>query len=279
MRIIESHFPSVEQIRDAVKQDMIHTIGHLLHEERIQDIFLRSLTIVAHQQQEGSSRHHEFGERDHSCTGHGVISQPSIRRILPIDETRHPHSLGCTAEAYATTTIDSNPATTSPSMISCTTPNTAAHESLRPQYTILNFPRQLCPFGCLCRCHQQPDNYRPVPRVLRYLLGDIWVPKDFLCSFSSLTRPCDDAQCQRIRETLSVIRWLPPGWFARVKADISFQSLPVHFVIQTPRLVESLQFVYNLSFEELKMKLSTRELTVNDVQSNGLNILHVGLSL
>ena len=75
------------------------------------------------------------------------------------------------------------------------------------------------------------------------------------------------------------IKYTAPRWFAHVEATIRFEAVPVHFCIQTPRVVPSLRYLYEISFDEFKVKLSTRELTLCDVQSDGVSVLHVSLRL
>ena len=152
---------------------------------------------------------------------------------------------------------------------------TSISQTVHSPFTTFGASKRACTSQCRCRCHKQPDDYRPVPRGLEYLLGDVRIPKGLFGSIFGSRRPCDDAQCLRTKEGLSVIKWYLPRWFAQVHAEVSFQSLPVHFVTQTPRPVRSLALMYDLSFEELKIKLSNRELTVNDVQPDGLTVLHV----
>ena len=74
------------------------------------------------------------------------------------------------------------------------------------------------------------------------------------------------------------IKYTAPGWFARIEATIQFEVLPVQFCIQTPHTVPSLLFLLHISFDEFKMKLSTRELTLCDVEPNEFSVLHVSLT-
>ena len=60
-----------------------------------------------------------------------------------------------------------------------------------------------------------------------------------------------------------------------MEATIRFECFPVHFCIQTPRVVDSLHYLYEISLEDFKIKLSTRELTLRDVEPNGYSVLHV----
>ena len=73
------------------------------------------------------------------------------------------------------------------------------------------------------------------------------------------------------------VKYTAPVWFARIEATIQFEALPVHFCIQTPRVVPSLNYLYHISFDEFKVKLSTRVLTLCDVQPDGFSVLHVSL--
>ena len=73
------------------------------------------------------------------------------------------------------------------------------------------------------------------------------------------------------------IKYTAPGWFVQVEATIRCEAFPVHFCIQTPRVVPSLAYLGYISFDEFKVKLSNRELTTCDVEPDGFSVLHVSL--
>ena len=72
-----------------------------------------------------------------------------------------------------------------------------------------------------------------------------------------------------------MIKYCLPTWFAHIEALIKIEKFPVYFCIQTPRVVPSLQYLYVISLDEFKSKLSDREITLHDVESDGYSILHV----
>ena len=132
-----------------------------------------------------------------------------------------------------------------------------------------------CPDGCLCCCHTPSRDVQLIPKALRPWVGQLNVPPTLLAAFSSSFIPCDHAECTRGRRQVQNIKYTAPAWFARIEATIQFEALPVHFCIQTPHTVPSLLFLLHISFDEFKMKLSTRELTLCDVEPGGFSILHV----
>ena len=147
---------------------------------------------------------------------------------------------------------------------------TAAMEDRRPA-------QGECSDECLCCCHRPSRDVQLVPKVFRPWLGRLNVPDTLLAAFSSSFIRCDHAECVRGRRQVQNIKYTAPGWFAHIEATIRFEVIPVHFCIQTPRTVPSLRFLWDISFDEFKMKLLTRELTLCDVQPNGLSVLHVSL--
>ncbi|KAJ3543877.1 hypothetical protein NM688_g5807 [Phlebia brevispora] len=71
-----------------------------------------------------------------------------------------------------------------------------------------------------------------------------------------------------------VVEYNPPPWFAEIWAEVRCSTIPVHFSIRTPRQVDSLAWLCHATLEDVKMKLQSRELTVNDVEPNGFTVLH-----
>ena len=147
---------------------------------------------------------------------------------------------------------------------------TAAMEDRRPA-------EGKCSDECPCCCHRPSRDVQLIPKVLRPWLGQLNVPPTLLAAFSLSFTPCDHADCARGRQQIQKIKYTSPGWFVQVEATIRFEAVPVHFCIQTPRTVPSLQFLSDISFDEFKMKLSTRELTLCDVEPDGFSVLHVSL--
>ena len=134
-----------------------------------------------------------------------------------------------------------------------------------------------CPDGCPCCCHTPSRDLQLVPSFLRPWIGRLNVPRTLLAALSPSFEPCDHPQCSRDRRQVQNVKYTAPVWFARIEATIQFEALPVHFCIQTPRVVPSLYYLYDISFDEFRIKLSTRELTLCDVQSDGFSVLHVSL--
>ena len=60
--------------------------------------------------------------------------------------------------------------------------------------------------------------------------------------------------------------------------ELQTQRIPVHFCIQTSRVVHKLFWLQWATLEEVRRKLLSRELTVNDVQPDGYSVLHVSAS-
>ena len=140
-----------------------------------------------------------------------------------------------------------------------------------------SFAEAECPEDCACSCHRPSRDLQLIPKALRPWLGQLNVPPTLLAAFSASFIPCDHAECARSRRQVQNIKYTTPGWFAHVEATIRFEAIPVHFCIQTPRVVPSLVFLLDSSFDEFKIKLSTRELTLCDVQPDGFSVLHVSL--
>ena len=132
-----------------------------------------------------------------------------------------------------------------------------------------------CSDECPCYCHRPSRDVQLVPKVFRPWLGRLNVPDTLLAAFSSSFIPCDNTQCGRGRQQIQNIKYTAPRWFAHVEATIRFEAVPVHFCIQTPRTVSSLKFLRTISFDEFKVKLSTQELTLCDVELDGFSVLHV----
>lgn len=130
-----------------------------------------------------------------------------------------------------------------------------------------------CPPSCRCRCHIPLIPL--VPQFLRSVAGCLFVQHDWLSALVSARTPCNDRGCKRHRSNLLKIKYHCPAWFAHINAEIRTECIPVHFCIQTQRVVMDLGWLEFATLDTVKQKLSNRELAVNDVQSNGVTVLHV----
>ena len=129
-----------------------------------------------------------------------------------------------------------------------------------------------CLEGCTCDCH---SDIRPIPSWLNLWLGKLNVPHSLAASLLPSVFPCNDVHCTRTQRNAGTVRYYPPVWFAHVEASIRFATFPIHFCIQTPRVVASLRHLRKMTMAEFKRKLSLREITIHDVEPNGFSMLHV----
>ena len=134
-----------------------------------------------------------------------------------------------------------------------------------------------CSSDCSCRCHRPARDVQLIPKALRPWLGQVCVPSTLPAALWLSSHLCDNGQCLRGRQLVQTIRYTAPRWFAQVEATIRFEAFPLHFCIQTPRVVPSLEFLLRISFDDFKIKLSTRELTLCDVEPDGFSVLHASL--
>ena len=134
-----------------------------------------------------------------------------------------------------------------------------------------------CPNGCPCRCHIPSRDLQLVPSVLRPWVGRFNVPRTLPAALLPFFVLCNHNQCSRSRKQIQNVKYTAPRWFAHVEATIRFETFPIHFCIQTPRVVPSLQELSDISFDEFRRKLSTRALTLYDIDRNGQSVLHVSL--
>lgn len=134
-----------------------------------------------------------------------------------------------------------------------------------------------CLSSCRCRCHSPPISL--VPQLLRFLVGNMVVDHDWISALVSARTPCNDQECKRHRSNLLKIKYHCPSWFAQINAEIRTKRFPVYFVIQTPRIVSTLGWLETATLDEVRRKLSNRELTVNDTNAAGESVLHVRLYL
>lgn len=136
-----------------------------------------------------------------------------------------------------------------------------------------------CPPSCRCRCHRPPIS--AIPEWLHFVFGRAVIHHDWLSAIASARTACNDRGCRRHRSNLLQIRYYCPAWFAQINAEIRTEHLPVHFIIQTPRLVKrrGLDWLKRATLDEVRQKLWSRQLTVNDVEPDGYSVLHVRISL
>lgn len=156
--------------------------------------------------------------------------------------------------------------------------SSASHSPLRYAHAVDGVSvagrRLRCLGGCRCRCHYQ-STIRPIPKWLASWVGDLYLPRALISSVWSSLVECDEQTCRRNWINLMTIRYFLPSWFVSIEAKIRFEALPVCICIQTPRVVESLSLLYNASIDDMRTMLSTRQLTINDVDTSGLSIMHV----
>lgn len=130
-----------------------------------------------------------------------------------------------------------------------------------------------CPDTCRCGCHRL---VQATPHFLKGWLGEIYVPSTTLMSLIT-SNSCDDRTCQRRRQGLMAIKWWAPAWVATVDANIRFQRLPLDLRIQSARVVEDLFHLEFVGLDEIRKMLSSRQITLNDVDKGRWSILHVRL--
>ena len=132
-----------------------------------------------------------------------------------------------------------------------------------------------CPPNCCCRCHQPAISV--LPWWLSPLIGRLTFQYDRLAALASARVQCNDKQCKRHRSDLLQIKYCCPSWFAQINAEIRSETIPVKFCIQTPRVVKTLDWLFNASYKDVKARLYSRELTVNDVDLGGYTVMHVSV--
>ena len=106
-------------------------------------------------------------------------------------------------------------------------------------------------------------------------VGALHIPRPLLLFIFSATRKCDTAECKRRRRDLTTIKYFAPRWFLGIEANILFECLPIHFYIQTPRVVPSLCLIDNEGLDGIRRMLDARRITLSDVEPDGRTILHV----
>lgn len=74
------------------------------------------------------------------------------------------------------------------------------------------------------------------------------------------------------------IKYYFPSWFKQINVEIRVENQSsIHFSLRIPRMVRrrDLSWLRKATVDEVRAKLWSRELTVNDVDSNGFTVLHV----
>ena len=134
---------------------------------------------------------------------------------------------------------------------------------------------RMCPKDCPCNCHSLSRDVQLIPPTLRQWLGQLHIPRMLVASLWPSLRQCNYHHCARSWRRVQVVKYYAPIWFAHIEASIRFEALPIQFVIQTPRVVPSLRTLGHMTFRELQTGLSTRQITLHDVDENGCTVLHV----
>lgn len=136
--------------------------------------------------------------------------------------------------------------------------------------------RPTCPPDCGCRCHKAPDSV--IPAMLSSVLGRLYLPRDIRAALTQPRAQCDEATCRRHHNNLFTIQYYFPSWFKRINAEIRIENqCSIHFSLRVPRYVAAgaLNWIALATPDEIKAKLWSRELTVNDVDQYGLTVFHV----
>lgn len=132
-----------------------------------------------------------------------------------------------------------------------------------------------CPRSCCCCCHHM---VQATPQFLTPLLGNLYLQSALLLSLFTATT-CNDPACRRTRETLLAVKWQLPTWFFAVDAKLRIDAIPIHVCIQTPRVLENLDlFLWRqgcLRVDDMQKMLSSKQITLNDVDVDGRSVLHV----
>ena len=127
--------------------------------------------------------------------------------------------------------------------------------------------------------HRLKDELQSITSARIPWLGNTALPGLLISFLRRAGRPSHDAKYTQMSDYLTAIHpWLSL-WFKRAATVIRPWSCYINFIIQTPRVVPSLHFLYDISLDEFRRKLLSREITVNDTEEDGLTILHVRVTL
>lgn len=138
--------------------------------------------------------------------------------------------------------------------------------------------RHTCPSDCKCRCHKASKSV--IPFALSSILGRLYVPhaQGILSMLSQPRKQCDEPTCKRHHTNLLRIKYYFPSWFQQINAEIRIENQSsVHFSLRIPRVVDEkdLYWLIVATPAQVREKLWSRELTVNDVSPDGYTVLHV----
>lgn len=154
----------------------------------------------------------------------------------------------------------------------------SARSESRPLVTTMETDEgDKCPPRCSCCCHR-PSFYSTL-ELLRLVAGNLFSHHGWLSASASARTACNDRECRQKRTDLLQIKVRCPTWFAQINADVRMKCIPMHVCIQTPRAVRSLLWLQDATLEQVTKKLSCRELTLSDVESDGESVLHVSRSI
>lgn len=176
--------------------------------------------------------------------------------------------------------VGTTPPDTIPSPSAHHTPAESEGSSTRHEGNTDGIPLPQKQYTCLpdcgCRCHKAPDSV--IPAMLSSVLGRLYLPRDIRAALSQPRAQCDEATCRRHHNNLLTIQYYFPSWFKRISTEIRIENqCSVHFSLRVPRYVAvgALGWIAFAKPDEVKAKLWSRELTVNDVDQHGLTVFHV----
>ena len=126
-------------------------------------------------------------------------------------------------------------------------------------------------WSCACQ-----SNILSIPSWLTPWIGKFNIPRAIAAYLLPSLFPCNSTRCVRSK-IAQTVQYHPPTWFAYVEASIRFEAFPIHFCIQTPRVVPTgtLRRLGVISVSDFMRKLSLREITIHDVEPSGASVLHV----
>lgn len=110
------------------------------------------------------------------------------------------------------------------------------------------------------------------------VLGRLYLPREIRAILSHPRAQCDETTCRRHRTNLLTIQYYFPSWFNQINAEIRIENqCSVHFSLRVPRFVgaNDLVWIARATLDQVKKKLWSGELTVNDVDSCGMTVFHV----
>ncbi|PSR72025.1 hypothetical protein PHLCEN_2v12091 [Hermanssonia centrifuga] len=132
---------------------------------------------------------------------------------------------------------------------------------------------------CGCQCHRAVSLWR-TPKSLASIIGNHYVKFPFPHRVWPGLVQCDVPTCKK--GWLMQVRSSLPYWFARVKMQMRFEALPVHFCIQTPRVNPEIDWRLSLMVLErgadvFKELFYSGQATISDVDVYGLSLLHFAI--